>query len=96
MPSFSRTIDLKGKKQDELYQIVSTEIEKFLSKIPLGNIDIDKDASQKSVSVKSKMFSGTIQCFDEKISIDVKLSLMAAPFKSKLDDGITRWLEKHL
>ena len=40
------------------------------------------------------MFSATLSCSDGKISLDGNLSLLATPFRSKIDQGIDRWVEK--
>jgi hypothetical protein len=94
MPSYQRTAKVPGKSAQEIYDRVAADIERFLSKVPLGHVDINRDAAKRTVSVKSSMFSGELVCKDGELALDAKLSLMALPFKSKLDEGIDKWLAK--
>jgi hypothetical protein len=95
MPSYSRKVDVPGRSAQELYDKVAADIERFLGKasIPV-KMDIDRDASKKEVRVKSSMFSATLACKDAQLVLDGQLSLMAMPFRSKLDEGINQWLAK--
>ena len=92
MAKYSRTIDLPGHSSEDLYTKVSVEIDQFLAKTSLGHIDIDRDASRREVRVTSSMFSATLACRDEAIQFDAQLGIFAAPFRSKIDQGIDKWL----
>lgn len=94
MPSYSRTIQIQGRSSQELYDRVAGDIEKFLSKVPLGKLEINKDVGSKTVKVKSSMAEAELICKEGEICLNAKLSLLAAPFRSKLDDGIDQWLAK--
>lgn len=94
MPSYSRTIQIKGRTSQELYDKVSSDIERFLSKIPLGKLEINRNDGAKTVKVKSSMAEAELVCKEGEICLNAKLSLLAAPFRSKLDDGIDQWLAK--
>lgn len=94
MPSYNREVQVPGISSQELFDKVSTDISRFLEKTNTGSYEIERDASRKQVSVKGSMFSAVLSCTDGKISLDGKLSLLATPFKSKIDQGIDRWLEK--
>jgi len=94
MASYSRKIDLPGRSQKELYDKIALDIDKFLSKAPIGKCDIDRDAAKCAVSAKSSMFSAVLKCTEGCIQVDVQLSLLASPFKSRLDEGIQKWLSK--
>jgi hypothetical protein len=97
MPSYSRTVKVPGKSAQELYDKVAGDIERFLSKGSLpGSLDIDRDPERKQVHVKHSMVTATLLCADGQLQLDAKLSLLATPFRSKLDEGIDRWLEKAL
>jgi hypothetical protein len=97
MPSYSRTVKIPGKSAQELYDKVASEIDRFISKGSLpGQIDINRDPGQKQVSVTHSMVSATLHCEEGQLRLDAKLSLLATPFRSKIDDGINRWLEKTL
>jgi hypothetical protein len=94
MPSYSRQVSVPGKSAQELYDKVSTEIERFLAKMSIGKMDLDRDPENKKVKVKSSMFTVTLSCKDSSLELDGSISLMALPFKSKIDEGIDRWVVK--
>lgn len=94
MPSYSRKVDLPGKSSQELYDKVSADVERFMSKASIGNFDVKRVPEKKEVHIKASMVTATLICKEGSITLDAKLSLLAAPFRSKIDDGIDRWLEK--
>jgi hypothetical protein len=95
MPSYSRRVKIPGRSSQELYQVTSNDIDHFLSKAPmLGSYQVEPNPENKSLQVKSSMFSATLTCREEEIELSVQLSMLAAPFKSKLDEGISQWLAK--
>ena len=94
MPSYSRTVQIPGKSSQELYDKISTEIERFMEKASIGKFEIERDAGRKQVQVKASMLSATLICNEGSLQFDAKLSLLATPFKSKIDEGITKWLSK--
>lgn len=94
MPKYSRNVTIPGQTAETLYERVSDDIEKFISKTPIGKYDISRDPAGKRVAFKSSMASATLVCQDGTIQIDVDLSMFAAPFRSKLDEGLNKWLAK--
>ncbi|MEO5971628.1 MAG: polyhydroxyalkanoic acid system family protein [Bdellovibrionia bacterium] len=94
MPSYSRRVQVPGKNSKELFDAVSGGIDRFIEKASIGKFDIEKDAEKKEVRLKGSMFKGAITCSEADIVVSGQLSLLATPFKSKLDEGITRWLAK--
>ena len=94
MPSYSKKVQIPGKTSQELYDKVSGDIDRFLEKAGVGKVEVERKASSKQVMIKSSMVSATLSCVDGAIDLDAKLSLLATPFKSKIDEGITRWLSK--
>lgn len=94
MPSYTKKVQIPGKTSQELYDKVSADIDRFLEKAGVGKVEIERNASKKQLQFKSSMFSGTLSCLEGSIDLDAKLSLLASPFKSKIDDGIGRWLAK--
>ena len=94
MPSYSRKIQIPGKNSQELYDKVSADIDRFLAKTGMGKFDVTRDASKKQLLIKSSMFSATLSCQEAAIELDAKLSLLATPFRSKIDEGIDRWIAK--
>jgi len=94
MPSYNREVQVPGKSSQELYEKVASDIGKFLEKTGTGSYDVKQDPAKKQVTIKGSMFSATLACTDGKISLDGNLSLLASPFRSKIDQGIDRWVEK--
>jgi hypothetical protein len=94
MASYSRTVEVPGKSSQELYDKISTEIDRFLSKTPIGKYELQLDPKSKEVAFTSSMASATLICGEGKLVLNAKLSLFAAPFRSKLDEGIDRWIAK--
>mgnify|MGYP003950098001 CR=1 FL=1 len=94
MPKYSKEFSVPGKSADEIYAKVSDGIDHFLNKLSLKNYEINRDENSKEVSIDSKMFSAKLICSDDSIHLDARLSLLAAPFRSKIDEGIGRWLSK--
>lgn len=94
MPSYSRQIQIPGKSAAELYEKIAADIERVMTKASVGKLDVSKDPAKKQVSVKSSMFSAVLSCEDGKVSLNGSLSLLATPFRSKIDEGIDRWVQK--
>ncbi len=94
MASFSKTFTVPGKNSDVIYGAIATDIDRFLSKTPIGKVEVIRDQGSKKVSFKSSMASGTLTAKEGSLSVDVSLSLLASAFKGKIEEGITRWLEK--
>lgn len=94
MPSYSRTVQVPGKKSDELYEKVSEGIDQFLAKISVGEFDIARDPVKRQLSLKSKMFSAVLFCEDGLLRLDGQMSFLAVPFRGKIDEGIDRWISR--
>lgn len=94
MGKYTREVLLSGRSPDELYDFVSKEIENFLKKLSLNDYKIDYNPSDKTIFFKAKMVSATLFCEPEKLRLDGELSVLATPFRSKIDQAIDRWLEK--
>jgi len=94
MASFSKTFPVPGKSADSIYTSVATDIDRFLSKTPLGNVDVKRDEAAKQVSFKSSMASGTLSAKEGSLQVEISLSLLASAFKGKIEEGVTKWLAK--
>jgi hypothetical protein len=94
MPKYSRSIQLPGKTAQDLYDRVSADIDGFMAKTKIGKYEIARDAPAKKVSFKSSLASATLTCSEGAIQLDAELSLLAAPFRPKLDEGINKWLAR--
>ncbi len=55
MPSYSRKVALKGKSSQELYDKMSVDLERFLSKTPIGNAKVERFPEQKKLEAKSNL-----------------------------------------
>jgi hypothetical protein len=94
MAKFSQKFPVPGKPAAAIYAAISTSIETFISKTPLGTADIQRDEAAKSVSFKAGMASGVLTASDNELQVDISLSLLASPFKGKIEEGVTKWLNK--
>jgi hypothetical protein len=95
MPSYSRTVNIPGKSSQEIYDVVSGDIDRFLEKAIGSKYQVSRDPGTKKVDVKTSLgVSATLTCAEGSIAFNAQLSLLASPFKGKLDEGITRWLSK--
>lgn len=94
MPSYTRKVEIPGKKSEELYQTVSTEMSRFIEKLSIGKFEIQNDPQGKQVHLKSSMVTATLSCKEECLELNAQLSFIAAPFRSKIDESIDRWLAK--
>ena len=94
MPSYSKVIELPGKSAQEIYSKISEGIERFLTKIPVGEHQVHREPQNFTVKLESKMANLNLVCVEGGVSMSGSLSFMALPFKSKLDEGIGRWIQK--
>ena len=94
MPSYSRRVKIPNKSSQELYDKVTEGLDHFLSKASLGSYEILRNPEKKEFQVKSSLFSAKLTCLEAEMALDAQLSLLATPFRSKLDDAIDRWLAK--
>lgn len=95
MPSYSRKVEIPGRKAEEIYESIASGIDRFLEKASLPvKMEVQRDPVKKQVSISSNLFSAALNCRESCVEVDAKLSLMAAPFKSKIDEGIDKWLAK--
>jgi len=94
MPNYSRRIDLPGQSSEALYRKVSDGIDQFLEKIPVGKVDVERDAARREVHVRSSLFSATLACGEQSVQFDAQLGMVAALFRSHIDQGIDAWLER--
>ena len=94
MASYTKTFSVPGKLADSIYTSVANDIDRFLSKSPLGKYEVSRDDASKTVSFKSSMASGSLIAKDNQLHVDISLSFLATPFKSKIEEGVTKWLTK--
>ena len=94
MASYTRKVQIPGRSSQELYEKISADIDRFMEKIGVGKVAIERNAAKKEVLVKSSMVTATLACQEGCIQLDAKLSLLASPFRGKIDAGIDKWIAK--
>lgn len=96
MPGYSRKIPIPGKSADEIYQKISVGVDWVMENDSgkFGKFEIERDPAGKAVSLKSSLVTAKLNCQDGVIVLDAKLSMIAFAFRSKIDEGIDRWLKK--
>ena len=94
MANYTRQVTIPGKSAEELFTTMSTELEPMLKRAQMGSFVMDQDASAKELKIKGSLFSATLTCKDARMDLDVKLSMLATPFRSKIDETITKFISK--
>ena len=94
MPAYSKKVVIDGRSAQEIYEKVAADIAEVLSRNSLGGFDISHDPGRREVTLKSKVITATLICCEGELRMDGKLSLMAAPFRSKIDEGVDRWVAR--
>ena len=94
MANYSKNIPIPGKSATDIYTAITRDIDKFLSKTPIGKYELNRNDESKEISFKSNMASGSLTAKEGEVKVDIALSFLATPFKGKLDEGIQKWLTK--
>lgn len=95
MPTYKKEVPLPGRNAKDIYAKVDAEIDRFISKTPVGKYEIFRRPEKSEIEVKSPMFSAVLTCKDGMVCLDGSLSLMAMAFKGALDQGIDKWIAKN-
>ena len=61
MASYTKKIPVPGKTAEQIYTAISTDIDRFLSKTPLGNYDLNRDEAKKEVVIFSTQENSSIK-----------------------------------
>jgi len=96
MPSYQKKVNAPGQNADSLFNKCEEHIRSFLDKSPIGDYELTSDSSRRELKAEAKLFSAHLVCEDESLTLNVKLSLLAAPFKGQLDGAIDRWVQKYI
>lgn len=96
MPGYSRKIALPGKSAQEIFEKISKGIDWVENNDSgkFGKMEFARDPGTLSVSLTNTMVSASLTCSDGEIVLDAKLSMIAYAFRSKIDEGIDRWIKK--
>ena len=96
MPSYSKEVKVPGRSAQQLFDVVAQSIDRFLEKAMMGGkFELQRDPASRTFTIKSSMFNAKLVCTDGALKLDGSLSLMAAPFRGKLDEGIDKWIAKN-
>ncbi|MEN9723784.1 MAG: hypothetical protein RJB38_1770 [Pseudomonadota bacterium] len=96
MPAYSKTVKIPGQSAQSLYERVSTDIDQLVERWGMTHrMDLIRDPSGRQVTLKSAMVTATLRCSEECLVLDAQLSLLAAPFRGKIDEQIDRWVKKN-
>jgi hypothetical protein len=97
MPSFKKKIHIPGKTAFDLYQKADISLSHFLEKYDgkIGKIECVKQEEQMTLILNSKFFKAFLKCEDAAFDLRCELSLMALPFRGKIEEGIDHWIKKH-
>jgi hypothetical protein len=94
MPKHTKKIALPGRTSAEIFEQVSKDIDRFMSKTPVPKYDLERDASVSEVRIQSPMFSATLHCREGELELVAQLGLIVMPFRGKLDEGLELWVKK--
>ena len=86
VPKHFKRIELIGLKKEQIYAKAATDIERILGKLPLGKTDLKKNDSTLSFHIKASLVEADLTCIDGAMEFNGNLSLMAIPFRSKIDE----------
>ncbi len=94
MPKYTRCVSISGRKSQELYDQLAADIDRFLSKMSIGKVNVERKPDLKQLQIQSSMVKATLICEEGQIRVNADLSLFAAPFRSKIDEGIDKWIAR--
>lgn len=96
MPAYTKTVKIPGRSAQDLYEKISRDIDQMVEKWGVaGKMELSRDPGKRQLHLKSSMVTATLTCGEENMVLDGKLSLLAAPFRSKIDEQIDRWISKN-
>lgn len=96
MPSYQRKIPIPGKSAKEIYGFIDQHLDSLLAKFSVGNMGVKRNAAAHQFAIESSMFNATLSCLEGSVELNGKLSMLATPFKGKIDEGIDRFLAKYM
>jgi hypothetical protein len=96
MPAYSKTVKIPGRSAQDLYEKISKDIDQMVEKWGLaGKMELSRDPGKRQLHLKHSMVSATLSCSEESMVLHAQLSLLATPFRSKIDEQIDRWISKN-
>lgn len=96
MPAYTKTVKVPGLTAQDLFEKISKDIGPMIEKWGVSQgIELTRDPANRQVYLKSSLVSATLTCTEGCMVLDAKLSLLAMPFRSKIDEQIDRWVSKN-
>lgn len=96
MPAYTKTVKIPGRSAQDLYEKISQDIDRMVERWGVsGKMELSRDPDRRQLFLKSSMVSATLTCSEGSMVLDAKLSLLAVPFRSKIDEQIDRWISKN-
>lgn len=94
MPSYQRIIPIPGKTGVEIYDRISHAIGKFQEKDTgrFGKFEFKLDPATKTVRLESSHATANLQCRENEVLLEGKLSFLVAAFRGKIDSAIDEWV----
>ncbi len=102
MAQYSRRVSVPGKSAEELHRVAQEHLARFLEKPNIqafvGKTSVDTNDLERTLSLGSKLFKAVLRSEEGAYVLDAKLSLLALPFRSKIDEmldtAIQNWILK--
>ncbi len=93
MSRYTRVVNLAGASAREIFDRISSDLERWKPKIAIPNVSIVADADRLSFKVDSPFFTGAVECHEGEAKVDGDLSFLASAFKSRVDQAIDDWVK---
>lgn len=84
----------KTQNKDEAYGAVKTAITPETIEKFKVSADLDYQDANKKITAKGKGFDLTIDFMEDSLGLDLSLSFMLKPFKSKIIEGLEKQLTR--
>ena len=94
MPKLHKRIEIPGQSARDLFARIRSEMEQSLARAGVDGAKLSLRESECVVEVSHAMIAGTIRCHEGAIEVDAKLSLLATPFRSKIEGWFEAWGKK--
>ncbi len=95
MPAYTKTVKVPGRSAQDLFEKISKDIGPMIEKWGVSQgVELTHDPATRQLYLKSSLISATLTCSEGCMVLDAKLSLLALPFRSKIDEQIDRWVSK--
>lgn len=95
MRKYVKEVKIPSMSAQDIYQKITHGIDTLRGRISIKNLDVTRHDDRRSIDIKSSHFSGALMCSEGIISVKGRLSLVARPFRSKLDEAIEKWVARN-